>query len=90
MTVWKGGRAPITEQCSRYYGDGGACFFVGVTTEGFSGTYTCSIQGNYSGTFEQFGSVRITGSASVQSTARYGYPATVRVVCQDTSGSLKW
>ena len=84
-----GGRAPVTSQCSTYYG-GGACYFVGVTTENFSGTYRCSIQGNESGSFAEFGSVTLTGSASRQTTARYGYDASVRVVCDGVSETVKW
>ncbi len=89
VSVWKGGRAPVTQDCSSYYG-GGACYYVGVTTENFTGTHSCSIQGNFGGSFAEFGRITMNGSESKQATARYGYDATVRVVCDGVTGSLKW
>ena len=34
--------------------------------------------------------IGLNGSERKQATARYGYDATVRVVCDGVTGSLKW
>ncbi len=88
VSVWKGSRAPVNSDCTSYYG-GGACYYVGITTENFTGTYTCSIAHTFEGG-GVFSNVTFTGSVSQQTRARYGYDAYVVVTCDGVTGRVKW
>lgn len=86
VEVWKGGRTSGDDGTCTYYG-GGQCYYIGITTTNFSGSYQCTV--SYPGYTWQYPE-NYTGNVKDRTDKYLGHDTTVTVNCDGVKGTAKW